>query len=295
LQQVGSKVFLANAQAVDPRTLPVPVQARSPVDRMTRGFGRVWVLHRQVVRRTFWALGLAGLAGVVFAAHEPIGVVFGSVGTLAQQSVAQAGFSVGAIEITGQTLTDESAVLAALALDPTGTTLGFDAAAARDRIAELPAVEAVTVRKIYPADVVVEITERVPVARWRVDGVTFVVDDEGSQIGEDDGSYGALPLIIGDGAADDAMVMIRSLRAYPDLTASIAALSRIADRRWDLIFETGLRVQMPEFGVAQALRNLERYQRDYALLDRDVTIVDLRVPHLVSVRPTVREEEDSEE
>jgi cell division protein FtsQ len=64
------------------------------------------------------------------------------------------------------------------------------------------------------------------------------------------------------------------------------ALSRIADRRWDMIYETGLRVQLPELGVARALRNLVMYQDDYQLLDRDITVIDLRVDNLVALRPT---------
>jgi cell division protein FtsQ len=78
--------------------------------------------------------------------------------------------------------------------------------------------------------------------------------------------------------------MIRTLDRYPALTRDLAALSRIGDRRWDLIFYTGLRVQLPENGVAQALAQLDMYQSTDQLLDRDVTIIDLRVPGMVSLK-----------
>ena len=91
-------------------------------------------------------------------------------------------------------------------------------------------------------------------------------------------------------AADDALVMIRALQQYPHLQDGLVALSRIADRRWDLIYDTGLRVQLPELGVAQALKRLDYYQTDFQLLDRDVTQVDLRVASIVAVRPTKTEE-----
>src|SRR5690606_28226152 len=113
--------------------------------------------------------------------------------------------------------------------------------------------------------------------RWRIDGVTFVIDARGDQIGEDKGAYGDLPLVIGDGAADDAMVMIRALDGMPSLKEGLIALSRIADRRWDLIYDTGLRIQLPEQGVAQALSRLVSYQDQYQLLDRDVSVIDLRI------------------
>src|SRR5690606_5212522 len=88
------------------------------------------------------------------------------------------------------------------------------------------------------------------------------------------------------GAANDAMVMIRAMDRYEPLKSHLAALSRIGDRRWDLIYDTGLRVQLPEQGVAQALDRLNTYQRDYALLDRDVTLIDMRVPEMVAVTPS---------
>jgi cell division protein FtsQ len=293
LQQVGTKAFIANARPVDPRSLPVP--ARKPSERALIGVGRLWVLHRLLITRIAAAVAACVLIVAAYELREPIGVGAVAVGGLLQGEFAEAGFAVGEIRITGQSLTRESAILAALGIDPRTSTLSFDAAAARQRIAELPAIDTVTIRKIYPDDLIVTVTEKTPVARWRVDGVTFVVDATGMQIGEDHGAYGGLPLVIGDGAADDAQVMIRSLGQYPDIASDIAALSRIADRRWDLLYETGLRVQLPEVGVAQALRNLSSYQRDYALLDRDVTIIDLRNPHLVAVRPAQHDEEADEE
>jgi cell division protein FtsQ len=86
------------------------------------------------------------------------------------------------------------------------------------------------------------------------------------------------------------MVMIRALQNFPQLQSGLVALSRIADRRWDMIYDTGLRVQLPEQGVAQALSKLAAYQSQYQLLDRDVTVIDLRVDSVVAVRPTKRED-----
>ncbi|MCY1562655.1 Cell division protein FtsQ [compost metagenome] len=84
--------------------------------------------------------------------------------------------------------------------------------------------------------------------------------------------------------------MIRALSHVPQLQNGLVALSRIADRRWDMIYDTGLRIQLPEHGVAQALVKLAGYQSQYQLLDRDVSVIDLRVDSLVAVRPTKRED-----
>ncbi|WP_316355389.1 cell division protein FtsQ/DivIB [Devosia sp.] len=293
MQQVKSETFLAGARVVDPRALPVPVRSHSR--KLANNFGRTWVLHRKAILRGIATAALLATTAAIYELREPIGMGAAALGEVAQGRFAAAGLAIGEISISGQTLTSEQAVFDALGIEPHTSTVSFDVEAARQRIAELPAVESVTVRKTYPGDVVVTITEKVPVARWRVDGITFVVDGSGEQIGEDRGAYGDLPLVVGDGANDDAMVMIRALDQYPDLKDGLVALSRIADRRWDLIYDTGLRVQLPELGVARALRNLESYQADYQLLDRDVTVIDLRVATLVAVRPTKSEEDLAKE
>lgn len=288
MQQVKSEVFLAGARPVEPRALPVPVR-RSRLQRATSGLTRARVLHGGAMRRGAM-IGLAIAAAIgLYQVHEPIGNAVATLAVVAQGEFAEAGLAIGQISISGQTLTSEQAIFDALGIPPNTSTLAFDVEAARQRLAQLPAVDAVSVRKTYPGDVEVVITEKVPVARWKVDGITFVIDGQGEQIGEDRGAYGDLPLVIGDGAADDALVMIRALDSFPQLQNDLIALSRIADRRWDMIYASGLRVQLPEQGVAQALRRLINYQAEYQLLDRDITVIDLRVESVVAVRPAVNE------
>lgn len=290
MQQVRSEAFLAGARPVDPRALPVPV--RTHRQRVANRLNRALVLHGKAIRRGVMVAVLVAAGFGLYQAREPIGGLVSTLGGIAQGEFAEAGLAIGEISISGQALPSEQAIFDALGIQPNTSTLGFDVEAARRRIAELPAIDTVSVRKTFPGDVAVVVTEKVPVARWRVDGVTFVIDARGEQIGEDRGAYGDLPLVIGDGAADDALVMIRALDTVPGLAEGLVALSRIADRRWDLIYDTGLRVQLPEHGVAQALRRLAGYQSDYRLLDRDVSIIDLRVDNLVAVRPTPSEDTD---
>ncbi len=284
MQQVKSEAFLAGARLVDPGALPVPV--RTPRTIIANRLNRAFVLHGHIIRRSLMVAALLAGAVGLYQVREPIGALASTLGGAAQGEFADAGLAIGEISITGQTLTDEQAIFDALRIEPNTPTFVFDVAAARERIAMLPAIESVSVRRGLPGDVTVTVTEKVPVARWTVDGVPLLIDGAGDPIGEDTGAYGELPLVIGDGAADDALAMIRALDTFPMLQEGLVALSRIADRRWDLIYDTGLRVQLPEQGVSQALRKLTNYQSDYQLLDRDITLIDLRVDNVVAVRPT---------
>jgi cell division protein FtsQ len=282
LQQVGARAFADAQLVVDPRQLPVPLAGLRRKARVNAG--HAWILHRRIIlRAAAAAIALCGIVGL-YQAREALTAGAATVADFAQGEFARAGFGISKINITGQVLTEESVILAALQLDPSTSTLAYDADAALARVQAIASIKSVTIRKIYPGELVVSVTDKVPMARWRIGDATYLVDENGSPVARDDGSFRELPLVVGEGAADDAMVMIRTLERYPAIVADLAALSRIGDRRWDLIFYSGLRVQLPETGVAQALQQLDRYQADSQLLDRDVNVIDMRVPGMLSLK-----------
>jgi cell division protein FtsQ len=282
LQQVAAK-SLADTAYVDPRSLPVPLARQGR--RLVVRANHAWVLHRQVMLRVLAAaMALLVIVGVYEGRHvvEAAGIAGFR---LAQGEFSQAGFGITSIKITGQRLTDDAAIAALLTVGMGDSTLSFDVQKAQARLQWLRAVQSATVRKVYPNQIVVSIVEKTPLVRWRVGDVTWLLDAAGERIGTDVGSYTGLPLVIGDGAANDAAPMVLLLDRHPRLSAGLAAISRIGDRRWDLIYRDGLRVELPELGVAQALDRLEMYEQDSQLLDRDVTRIDLRVAGLVSLTP----------
>jgi len=296
LQQVGARIF-ADAQAALQVTRPAPdhpLPATIPHRHRHRSLSRqavitvshAWVLHRRIFIRVAGALLALFFIVGVYEAREPLAKLGTSAMKMVQGEFAAAGFGIDAIKISGQTLTQDQHIIALLMMSGGSSTLNFDAQKARNLLRWMQAVESATVRKIYPGEVIVDIVEKTPAVRWRVGTTTWLVDEHGQRIGTDPAAaYGDLPLVVGEGAADDAIPMTQMMQRYPLLQKDLAALSRIGDRRWDLIYFTGLRVRLPEQGAAQALANLEMYQRESALLDRDVTLIDLRVPGMVSLKP----------
>lgn len=291
MQQVGAQAF-ANAQTVDPRKLPVPVtQLRR---KALVSLSHAWVLHRRLALRSIAALAVLALVVGVYEARDALAAVGTTMTRMVQGEFAAAGFGITRIDISGQKLTRDEDIATLMAFAAGASTLDFDAQKAQARLAWLQAVDHVTVRKVYPDRIVIEITEKDPILRWRIGNATWLVDAHGESIARDPGGYSDLPLIVGTGANDDALIMINSLARHELLKEDLAALSRIGDRRWDLIYFSGLRVQLPEQGVAQALDRLESYQRDYALLDRDVTLIDMRVPGMLTLKPTLREDSEDD-
>lgn len=290
MQQVGSRSH-ASAIVIDPnRGQLVPRRGGS---RALATLNRKWIIHRQLIVRGLIGLTVAALIAGTFQARGGIMLAAQGLANIMQGEFAEAGLGVDEIGITGQIWTREADVVAALELTEKTSIIGFDAAAARVRLMALPAIEEVTIRKIYPNQLAITLVEKEPIARWRVDGVTAVVDGAGTRIGEAQAGDEALPLIIGAGAGDDAPIILRALERYPDISVGLVALSRLADRRWDMIYKSGLRVRLPETGVAQALQSLQAYQANQQILDRDLTAIDMRVDGMLVVRPTIRDDASS--
>ncbi len=275
--------------AVTPAT-QLPVSVAVGANRALIQMKRVWVLHRLNVIRIGAALFLALIVSVAFQARGGIAQVAMGVGDVMAGRFASAGFGINEIAITGQALARESEIVAALGIEPNTHIFNFDVDAARLRVLEIPAISEASIRKIYPARLVVEVSEVTPVARWRVDGVTFIVDGSGRQVADATAADDNLPLVIGDGAADTALMIIRALDRRPVLKDGLLALSRIGERRWDMIYDTGLRIQLPEIGLGQALAQLEAAQNEYRLLERDLVLIDMRVAEFTALRLATRDE-----
>ena len=58
----------------------------------------------------------------------------------------------------------------------------------------------------------------------------------------------------------------------------IAAYARIGERRWNLILDDGVTVELPEAGWQKELDALDHLIIDNGILERDITQIDLRSP-----------------
>ena len=74
------------------------------------------------------------------------------------------------------------------------------------------------------------------------------------------------------------------LARQPELQSVVTAAVRVSDRRWNLRLNGGIDVQLPEDSAAEAWDQLARMQREHQLLQKDVVLIDLRLPDRMIVR-----------
>ena len=198
--------------------------------------------------------------------------------SVVQGVTARTGFAVDQIKVVGNHQTSEIDILDRLGLDGWTSLIGFDAEAARQRIATLPWVEAAAVRKIYPHTLEVHVEEREPFALWQQGDTLSVIERSGEVIAPFSGGKQALlPLIVGGGAPAKAPEFLDKIKRYPELAARVKGYIRIGERRWDLKLENGITVKLPEDDEDQAIAELVKLDHDNGLLTRDIATVDMRL------------------
>jgi len=197
-----------------------------------------------------------------------------------------AGLRVEHIVIRGRRNTPEPLVLAALGVSPGEPILGFSLAAARQRIESLAWVRSAVIERRLPDTVLVVLTEKRPFALWQHDGRFSVIDRDGDTVTERDvREYRTLPLVVGPGAPSHTGELFDALQGVPGIGRLVAAAVRVGDRRWNLVLKDGTTVELPDDHAAVALTRLAELDAKYALLDRPLAVVDMRLGDRLVLRP----------
>ncbi|MBV9971184.1 MAG: FtsQ-type POTRA domain-containing protein, partial [Xanthobacteraceae bacterium] len=123
---------------------------------------------------------------------------YGTPGDIIARNV---GFPVSAVVITGENGLTEAEIFEASGITVKNSLAFLDVAEVRERLRAVPLVKDVSVRKLYPDHLAIEITERQPHALWQQDGHLSVVAADGTVIDTmRDGRLADLPFVVGDGA-----------------------------------------------------------------------------------------------
>lgn len=278
----GGYVASAQALSMDQRiAFVLPRFLRKPFRVFIRLFqGRV-----KLPRHIGW-VGALGFYGAVAAYGIYVG---GHSHDVIKNTASASGFAIENIRVTGNTETSEIDVLGPLGLDGSTSLIGLDVEAARQRILELPWVENAEIRKIYPNTISVALNEREAYAIWQSDEGLSLIDAQGDEIvAYRAGRHAQLPLVVGRGAQTEGRDFIAQVAGYPLLASKVRAYVRVADRRWDLLLDNGVRVMLPENDVAAALSRIDKLDQSEQLLSRDIASLDMRLDDRMTVRLTER-------
>ena len=252
----------------------------SRIDRLIRALP----VSEETLRR--WATRLiltAGGAAVLAAA------AYAGVPALAGQAIGEAagraGFRLDEVQAPGLKHMDFLTVNAVVLEQPTRALPLIDLDRIRARLMAYGWVKDAAVSRRYPNKILVRITERTPAAVWQNHGELTLIDADGVLL--DSVSRDAvpdLPLVIGPGANQQAPAYTRLLDAAPALKPRVVAATWVDNRRWNLRFDSGETLKLPEEGAAAALLDFAHRDGAHPLLGRGWLSFDLRNPGRMVVR-----------
>ena len=200
--------------------------------------------------------------------------------------LAPLGFRLERVEVQGAPDMARADILRAAALKTNTPILAVGLDDLRKRVEATGWVKDAKVVRLLPDTLVIAVTPRAPAAVWQHLGVSTVVDLDGKLIGGADAArFPDLPLVVGEGAAEEARNILPLLRQRPALMTKVDALVRVDRRRWDLRLKDGSLIQLPAIGEDSALIQLDQLDQRQRVLSLGFERVDLRQPDMVVVRP----------
>jgi cell division protein FtsQ len=275
----------ARAQAKKPSKVSVPkkLAKRLPVDQ-----ARANKLAGLVFGAFVLAIGL-----VVLVALDIPAMAERAAGT----AIGEAGFKVSGYQIVGlnrmnravvdRVVADELRRAAAEAGTEKAPQALVDVAGIRRRLLGYGWVKDARVSRRLPDSLVIDIVERKPAALWQNEGQLALIDSEGvvlDRVPVD--KMPDLPLLIGPGANAEEEQLSHLMAAVQTLKPQLASATWVGLRRWDLSFQSGETVALPEGEEAAkaALTKFARVDKESGLLGRGIVRFDLRVPGKMIVR-----------
>jgi cell division protein FtsQ len=245
------------------------------------------------------------LAGLVFAAFMlAIGLVVlvaldipAKAERAAASAVGHAGFMVSGYQIVGlahmdraqidEVVTDELRRAADRAGSDKASQAMVDTASIRQRLLEFGWVKDARVLRRLPDTLVIDIVERKPAALWQSQGQLALIDSEGVVLDRVPvNRMPDLPLLIGPGANAQEQELSTLMTDVPTLKPQLASATWVGGRRWDLTFQSGETVALPEGydSARTALVKFAKADKQSGLLGRGLVRFDLRVPGKMIVR-----------
>ncbi|AWM02938.1 cell division protein FtsQ/DivIB [Bradyrhizobium amphicarpaeae] len=196
-----------------------------------------------------------------------------------------AGFRITSVVINGRKQLSQDEILAIGGVSGRSSLLFLDADGVRDKLKANPWIADATVLKLYPGQLMIELTERKAFALWQEAGRLSVIADDGAVLEPYvSRRFLSLPLVVGKGADTQARDFLALLARYPQVNSITKAAIFVGERRWNLRLKDGLDIRLPEQDVGNALAMLSKLDKEDRLFSRDIVAVDMRLPDRLVVQ-----------
>ena len=231
------------------------------------------------------AVGLLLLGGATWLATGGQTVILDELAGVVVRASTAVGLTVEEVTVRGRKQVDAAELMVTLGVVGGDPIIDFHPAAARERLLALDWVEDARIARILPNTIRIDIVERRALALWQEDGRLALIDHDGLVLARSNlERFAAMPLVVGAGAATQAGEILDLLATDALLMARVQAAVLVAGRRWNVRLDNGITILLPDVDVGGAWRRLGDLDREHVILERDIELIDLRVPDRLVVR-----------
>ena len=122
-------------------------------------------------------------------------------------------------------------------------------------------------------------------ALWQRNKRLTLIDTEGAVLTDDKlGRFRDYIVLVGDDVPTRAPEFLQFLASEPEILNNIEAAKSISGRRWDVTLKSGAIVKLPEEELALALRRLAKMQEEENIMDKNISVIDVRELTRITVR-----------
>ncbi|MBT6122248.1 MAG: FtsQ-type POTRA domain-containing protein [Candidatus Puniceispirillum sp.] len=203
-------------------------------------------------------------------------------------ATGKAGLNLQYIQVRGRAHTPKDILMAATDLHLGDPILGINIDAVHKRVSDIGWVEDVIVERRMPSTIRISIRERLPMGLLQTVAGHQLIDAHGVIINDAKASdFTHLPVVAGNGSAVHADKILSVLKTEPELFAEVWAISFQSGRRWDVHLRNGIEIRLPEVEPRQAWSRLAVMDRRKQIINRDLAVIDLRIPEQLIVEPNI--------
>jgi cell division protein FtsQ len=265
------------------RNAPRSVNTRKPKNQsLLDSFGLSPGTGRRLGGWMFAALGAGLVVAAILVFRLP------QLGAVAlAEGVGGAGFTMRRVEIKGTSRVSRLEIYNIAFDQPSMAMPLVDLDATRERLLRFGWVKEARVHRRLPDTLVIDIVERRPAAIWQNNRELSLIDSEGVVLEPVRiEAMPELPRIIGAGANRHLGALEALLATTPHLRPQVELARWVGGRRWDVGFQTGEVLALPEGDEAarRAIASFARMDQQTQLLGRGFVRFDMRIPGRFVVR-----------
>jgi cell division protein FtsQ len=233
-----------------------------------------------------WSFGIIAVAAVIGGL-----IVMGvpqMTGMATAHGLGRMGFVVRNIQLTGLKQVDRDTVYRIVS-EAHGQDMPLvDLSQLRSQLLQLGWIEDARVSRRLPDTLAIDLVERVPAAVLQRNQQLSLIDAQGHVLAAVDAHTMPvqLPLVIGDGVEGHIGALRALIASQAPLKQLIDGATWVGQRRWDLRFQSGETLSLPE-GDGEALKALATFTKkdqEARLLGQGYVRIDMRDPSRMVVR-----------